>query len=162
MSPEIMIRDCTPAMADVVAGIVPCPHERGARENAFQWLKASPVMATLTREFPEFGMHWPTINYRTDIALPASLGLADFPHVYTMIWEAPPAAHSYLLAVNVDGTRFALIDTVAALTEAWAKLNRAGTGRPRAANPSRRALKMRASRGDAEAARILAVTASKN
>lgn len=130
MKNDITILDCMPAMADVVSGASSRPSERRKRENAFQWLKQSLVMARLEREFPEFKKRWPTIEYKPDVKPPASLGLSGFPSCYLMTWEAPPTAHTLFLFVNEDGTRCALVDPIALLLDTWKRLS-GSPGRPR-------------------------------
>lgn len=138
----VKILDCTPAMADVISGASPHPRERRARENAFQWLKGTPAMKRLEREFPEFARRWPTIAHRPDIKPPASSGLADFPHRYLMIWEKAPGAHCLLLCVNEDGTRCALADPVELLVDVWQRLQQS-PGRPQAEHASAKTLAQR-------------------
>lgn len=127
-----MIRflDCMPMMADVVSGAIPEPRERRKHEAPFQWLRQTPAMLRLEREFPEFVKRWPTIKYLRDLKPTQKTGLANWAHYFVLTWENPPNAHTLILAVNEDGTRCALADLLELLTEAWTALDRSGTGRP--------------------------------
>jgi hypothetical protein len=125
-------------MADVASRAVERPRERGRRENAFQWLKQTPAW---TRALEHWGFtadsRWPNADHRPDLRPPAGLGLADFPHIYTVTWESG----AFLLCVNADGTRCAIIDLVEELSRLWAASARPRAGRPRTANPSARTLR---------------------
>ena len=127
---NIKILDATPSMADVVSGAVPRPRERRLRENAFQWLKTTPAWRRLIEEFG-LDDFWPGAEYRPDLKPPASLGLEEFPHIYSVTWHKPPKWGSLLLLVNTDGTRCALIDLIDEVARLWNNVQRPHAGRPR-------------------------------
>jgi hypothetical protein len=143
MTNNIEILDATPSMADVTSNAVPRSRKRKPRENAFRWLVDA--TAIWPRVIEHFGLadQWPGVKYQPDLKPPASLGLADFPHAYTLAWHKPPESRSILLLVNADGTRCAVIDLVQEIARLWQNVQRPRAGRPRSETASAKTLAQR-------------------
>ena len=127
----LTITDATPMMADVISGHCPRPRERRRNESPYRWLEQTPAWRSLTADGTE-----PTAAHLAAFPLPADV-LTGFPVTFWLTW---PEREPQLLAVNEDGTRYALLTPDSEWGAEAAQLAsraRPGSGRP-AANGARR------------------------
>lgn len=144
MTNNLIVLDCTPAMADVVSGVVPHPRERRDDENPVEWLiEATPAWRRLAEHFNLYNADF-SVEDRPELEPPGSLGLSDFPHVYALAWHEPQSQlRAALLLVNPDGTCCAILDAWDEIGRLWNNIQRAGTGRPRIETDNQKTLAQR-------------------
>ena len=131
----IIFCDAMPAMADVMTGSIPRPREPRKNESVLGWLQESPVWTRLTADDTPARAKW-----LPDIAPTQKTGLADFSYFFALHYEG----ESFLLAVNEEGTGYALASPFALLTDAWAALDRSNAGRPLSDSANPKTLAQRA------------------